>query len=91
MAVKNKLVLRWSQRAHCWFWGGAKGHIRGPKGHSALWKRPSENPGPYIINHTLPQKGVPSPEVAGFPLNTLAVTKFQDLQYCVINVAFVFL
>ena len=22
-----------------------KGHIRGPKGHSALWKRPSENPG----------------------------------------------
>ena len=24
--------------------GRPKGHIRGPKGHSALWKRPSENP-----------------------------------------------
>ena len=41
----------------CWSWGGAKGHIVGfgadpkdilesPKGTaSALWKRPSENPG----------------------------------------------
>ena len=37
------LVLRWSQRAHYWFLGRPKGHIRGPKGHSALWKRPSEN------------------------------------------------
>ena len=39
------LVLRWSQRAHYWFLGRPKGHIRGPKGHSALWKRPSENAG----------------------------------------------
>ena len=38
------LVLRWNQRAHYWFLGRPKGHIRGPKGHSALWKRPSENP-----------------------------------------------
>ena len=41
-----KLVLKicwWSQRAHYWFWGRPKGHIRGPKGHSALCKRPSEN------------------------------------------------
>ena len=43
MGVKNMLVLRWSQRAHYWFLGRPKGHIRGPKGHSALWKRPSEN------------------------------------------------
>ena len=40
VAVKNMLVLRWNQRAHCWFWGRPKGHIRGTKGHSALWKRP---------------------------------------------------
>ena len=26
-----------------WFWGGTKGHLGDPKGHSALWKRPSEN------------------------------------------------
>ena len=39
------LVLRWNQRAHYWFWGRPKGHIRGTKGHSALWKRPSENLG----------------------------------------------
>ena len=45
MGVKNMLVLRWSQRAHYWFLGRPKGHIRGPKGHSALWKRPSENAG----------------------------------------------
>ena len=45
MGVKNMLVLRWNQRAHYWFWGRPKGHIRGTKGHSALWKRPSENPG----------------------------------------------
>ena len=38
------LVLRWNQRAHYWFLGRPKGHIRGPKGLSALWKRPSENP-----------------------------------------------
>ena len=38
------LVLRWSQRAHCWFLGRPKGHIRVSKGHSALWKRPSQNP-----------------------------------------------
>ena len=25
--------------------GRPKGHIRAPKGHSVLWKRPSENPG----------------------------------------------
>ena len=37
------LVLRWSQRAHYWFWVRPKGHIRAPKGHRALWKRPSEN------------------------------------------------
>ena len=48
VAVKNMLVLRWNQRAHYWFWGRPKGHIRGPKGHSALWKRPSENTGWYI-------------------------------------------
>ena len=52
MAAKNKLVLRWSQRAHCWFWGRPKGHIRAPKGHSALWKRPSENPG---MDHNFPE------------------------------------
>ena len=43
------LVLRWSQRAHCWFWGRPKGHIRAPKGHSALWKRPSENPVLWVL------------------------------------------
>ena len=37
------LVLRWNQRARCFFCGRPKGPIRGPKGHSALWKRPSEN------------------------------------------------
>ena len=41
----NMLVLRWSQRAYYWFWGRPKGHIRAPKGHHALWKRPSENLG----------------------------------------------
>ena len=35
VAVKNMLVLRWNQRAHYWFLGR-------PKGHSALWKRPSK-------------------------------------------------
>ena len=40
------LVLRWNQRAHYWFLGRPKGHIRAPKGYSALWKRPGENPGP---------------------------------------------
>ena len=29
VAVKNMLVLGQSQRAHCWFRGGAKGHIVG--------------------------------------------------------------
>ena len=50
------LVLRWNQRAHYWFLGrpkghirGTKGHIRGTKGHSALWKRPSENPDHEIM------------------------------------------
>ena len=43
------LVLRWNQRAHYWLLGRPKGHIRGPKGHSALWKRPSENPGAHCI------------------------------------------
>ena len=38
------LVLRWNQRAYYWFLSRPKGHIRVPKGHSALWKRPSENP-----------------------------------------------
>ena len=33
--VKNVLVLRWSQRAHCWFWGRPKRHVRSPKGHGA--------------------------------------------------------
>ena len=32
MAVKNMLVLRWNQRAHYWFLGRPKGHIRAPKG-----------------------------------------------------------
>ena len=35
---KNMLVLGWSQKSQCWFWGRPKGHIRGPKGHI------SENP-----------------------------------------------
>jgi len=43
VAVKNILILRWSQRAHCFFCDRPKGHIRAPKGHSALWKRPGEN------------------------------------------------
>ena len=30
VAVKNMLVLRWNQRAHYWFLGRPKGHIRGP-------------------------------------------------------------
>ena len=36
-------VLRWSQRAHCFFYDRHRRHIRAPKGHSAFWKRPSEN------------------------------------------------
>ena len=44
VGVKNMLVLRWSQRAHCFFCSRPKGHIRAPKGYIALWKRPSENP-----------------------------------------------
>ena len=43
VAVKNMLVLRWNQRAHYWFWGSLKGH-------SALWKKPSENT--VIVLHT---------------------------------------
>ena len=46
VAVKNILVLGQSQRAHCWFRGGAKEHIvdfgANPKGtleSIALWKR----------------------------------------------------
>ena len=35
------LVLEWSQRAYL---GRPKGHIKAPKGYSALWKRPSKNP-----------------------------------------------
>ena len=30
------------------------GHIRAPKGHSALWKRPSENPGGQTLEGPLP-------------------------------------
>ena len=41
VAIKN---LGWSHGTHCWFWGWPKGHIRALKGHSDLWKRPSENP-----------------------------------------------
>ena len=45
MAVK---YIRWSW-AHCWSWGGIKGHIVGfranPKWHSALLRRPSKNSG----------------------------------------------
>jgi len=37
------LDLKWSQRAHCFFFGRPKGHIRTLKGHSALWNCPSEN------------------------------------------------
>ena len=43
----------------CWSWGEPnnivgfgsrpKGHIRGPKGNSALWKRPSKNPA--VMDH----------------------------------------
>ena len=53
VGVKNMLVLRWNQRAHYWFLGRPKGHIRGTKGHSALWKRPSENPGSILNTYTL--------------------------------------
>ena len=49
VAVKNMLVLRWSQRAHCFFCGRPKEHIRAPKGHSAFWKRHSENVDWYMI------------------------------------------
>ena len=28
-----------------WFWASPKGHISSPKGHCALWYRPSENTG----------------------------------------------
>jgi len=28
VGVKNMLVLRWNQRAHYWFLGRPKGHIR---------------------------------------------------------------
>ena len=31
---------------------GFKGHIRDPKGHSALWKRPSENPALNVVTPT---------------------------------------
>ena len=50
VGVKNMLVLRWNQRAHYWIWGRPKGHIiiRNPKGHTALWKRPSENTVPHV-------------------------------------------
>ena len=37
------LVLRWSERAHCFFCGRPIGYIRALKGHSALWKRPGDN------------------------------------------------
>ena len=30
VTVKNMLVLRWSQRAHCFFCGRPKGHVRAP-------------------------------------------------------------
>ena len=54
MGVKNMLVLRRRQRAHYWFLGRPKGHIRGPKGHSALWKRPSENAAVMSLLAALP-------------------------------------
>ena len=41
VGVKNMLGLRWNQRAHYWIWGR-------PKGHTALWKRPSENTVPHV-------------------------------------------
>jgi len=46
---QNMLVLRWNQRAHYWFCSKPKGHIMGPKEHSALWEKPSENP---LIDYT---------------------------------------
>ena len=48
------LVLRWNQRAHYWFLGRPKGHIRAPKGYSALWKRPRENPGVFVLRCLTP-------------------------------------
>ena len=35
-----------------------KGHVRSPKGHSALWKRPSEYPaGGECYENMLPSEG----------------------------------
>ena len=48
-----KILVCWfwgarSQRAHCLFGGRPKGHIRAPKGRSALWKRPSKSPALHL-------------------------------------------
>ena len=49
--TKGKLSVLWlTQRAHCWFWGRPKGHIRGPKGHSALRYRPRRT---LVLDETL--------------------------------------
>ena len=56
---KRKIVCLWlTQRAHCWFWGRPKGHIRGPKGHSALRYRPSENIGLWEEGRKIGKEGV---------------------------------
>ena len=48
-------------KAHYWFLGRPKGHIRGTKGHSALWKRPSENPGVHVcVCKSRPRHGAKS-------------------------------
>ena len=67
------LVLGWSQRAHCWFWGR-------PKGHSVFWKRPSKNPVLYVslsssltflsfrcmLHHTPPAPPPPPPPTMSY-------------------------
>ena len=55
------LVLGWIQRAHCWFWGRPKDQDRAQKGHSALWKRPSKNPGLTMTIASFP--GLPTVQI----------------------------
>ena len=44
VAIKNMLVLRWSQRAHCWFWGRPKGQLGAPKGTVPFGKGLAKTP-----------------------------------------------
>ena len=70
VGVKNMFVLRWSQKVHYWFWVRPKGHIRGPKWHSALWKRPERT----LVQACYATQAVLHINERGLSANTMSIT-----------------